>query len=41
MLCRAYGSWLSWFLGYPEKSDAWIGQALADAQRLANPFISP
>ncbi len=39
VLCRAYGSWLLWFLGYPEESDAWIGQALADAQRLAHPFI--
>jgi len=39
VLCRAYGSWLLWFLGYPEESDAWIGQALADAQRLGNPFI--
>ena len=40
VLCRAYGSWLLWFLGYPEESDAWIGQALADAQALAQPFIS-
>ncbi len=39
VLCRAYGSWLLWFLGYPEDSDAWIGQALADARALANPFI--
>ncbi|MBI2740872.1 MAG: AAA family ATPase [Rhodospirillales bacterium] len=39
VLCRSYGSWLLWFLGYPEESDAWIGQALADAGRLANPFI--
>jgi predicted ATPase len=40
VLCRAYGSWLLWFLGYPEESDTWIGQALADAQALAQPFIS-
>jgi class 3 adenylate cyclase len=39
VLCRAYGSWLLWFLGYPEESTAWIGQALADAQGLSNPFI--
>ena len=40
VLCRAYGSWLLWFLGFPEESDTWIGQALADAQALAQPFIS-
>ena len=39
VLCRAYGSWLLWFLGYPEESTVLIGQALADAQGLSNPFI--
>ena len=39
VLCRAYGSWVLWFLGYPEKSSALICKALADAQRLSNPFI--
>jgi predicted ATPase len=39
VLCRAYGSWLLWFLGYPDESDMWIDQALADAQALAQPFI--
>jgi class 3 adenylate cyclase/predicted ATPase len=39
VLCRAYGSWLLWFLGYPDKSSVLICKALADAQRLSNPFI--
>jgi len=39
VLCRAYGSWLTWFLGYPDKSSALISKALADAERLSNPFI--
>ena len=39
VLCRAYGSWLTWFLGYPDKSSALICKALADAERLSNPFI--
>lgn len=39
VLCRAYGSWLTWFLGYPDKSSVLIGRALADAERLSNPFI--
>ena len=39
VLCRAYGSWLLWFLGYPDKSSVLISKALADAQRLSNPFI--
>src|SRR5439155_601987 len=36
VLCRAYGSWLLWFLGYPDKSSALICKALADAQRLSH-----
>nr|WP_283807986.1 AAA family ATPase [Bradyrhizobium shewense] len=39
VLCRAYGSWLTWFLGYPDKSSVLISKALADAERLSNPFI--
>ena len=39
VLCRAYGSWLLWFLGYPDKSSVLICKALADAERLSNPFI--
>jgi class 3 adenylate cyclase/predicted ATPase len=39
VLCRAYGSWVQWFLGYPDKSAALIRKAVADAQRLSNPFI--
>jgi class 3 adenylate cyclase/tetratricopeptide (TPR) repeat protein len=39
VLCRAYGSWLLWFLGYPDKSSVLICKALADAQQLSNPFI--
>lgn len=39
VLCRAYGSWLTWFLGYPDKSIVLISRALADAERLSNPFI--
>jgi class 3 adenylate cyclase/predicted ATPase len=39
VLCRAYGSWLLWLLGYPDKSSVLICRALADAQRLSNPFI--
>src|SRR6266446_1863810 len=39
VLCRAYGSRLLWFLGYPDKSSVLICKALADAQRLSNPFI--
>jgi len=39
VLCRAYGSWLLWFLGNPDKSSVLICKALADAQRLSNPFI--
>ena len=40
VLCRAYGSWLLWFLGYPDKSSVLVCKALADAERLSNPFIS-
>jgi predicted ATPase len=36
VLCRAYGSWLLWFLGYPDKSSVLISKALADAQRLSH-----
>jgi class 3 adenylate cyclase/tetratricopeptide (TPR) repeat protein len=39
VVCRVYGSWLMWSLGYPDKSSALIREALADAQRLSNPFI--
>jgi class 3 adenylate cyclase/tetratricopeptide (TPR) repeat protein len=39
VLCQAYGSWLLWFLGYPDKSSTLICKALADAERLSNPFI--
>lgn len=39
VLCRAYGSWLTWFLGYPDKSSVLISKALVDAKRLSNPFI--
>ncbi len=39
VLCRAYGSWLRWFLGYPDKSSVLICKALADAERLSNPFV--
>ncbi|WP_283816508.1 AAA family ATPase [Bradyrhizobium sp. AUGA SZCCT0431] len=39
VLCRAYGSWLQWCLGYPDKSGVLICKALADAERLSNPFI--
>jgi class 3 adenylate cyclase len=39
VLCQAYGSWLLWFLGYPDKSSVLICKALADAERLSNPFI--
>jgi class 3 adenylate cyclase/predicted ATPase len=39
VLGRNYGSWALWCLGYPEESSALIRKALADAQRLSNPFI--
>ena len=39
VLCRNYGSWALWCLGYPDKSSALIRKALADAERLSNPFI--
>ena len=39
VLCRAYGSWLTWFVGYPDRSSALISKALSDAERLSNPFI--
>jgi predicted ATPase len=39
VLCRAYGSWLQWCLGYPDKSSVLIRKALGDAERLSNPFI--
>ena len=38
VLCRAYGSWVLWFLGYPDKSSALICKALADAQQTIQPF---
>ena len=40
VLCRAYGSWLTWMLGYPDKSSLLICEALADAERLSSPFIN-
>lgn len=40
VLCRAYGSWLTWFIGYPDQSSVLICKALADAERLSNPFIN-
>jgi class 3 adenylate cyclase/predicted ATPase len=39
VLCRAYSSWLLWFLGFPDRSSASIGKALAEAERLSNPFF--
>jgi class 3 adenylate cyclase/predicted ATPase len=39
VLCRNYGSWALWCLGYPDKSSELIRKALADAERLSNPFI--
>jgi class 3 adenylate cyclase/predicted ATPase len=39
VICRNYGSWALWCLGYPDQSSVLIGKALADAERLSNPFI--
>ena len=39
VVCRNYGSWALWCLGYPDKSSVLIHKALADAERLSNPFI--
>jgi predicted ATPase len=39
VLCRGYGSWLLWYLGYPDKSSGLICKALADAELLSNPFV--
>jgi tetratricopeptide (TPR) repeat protein len=39
VICGAYGSWVLWCLGYPDKSSELIRKALADAERLSNPFI--
>jgi len=39
VICRNYGSWALWCLGYPDKSSVLIRKALADAERLSDPFI--
>jgi hypothetical protein len=39
VLCRAYGAWLQWSLGYPDASSALMCRALTDAERLSNGHI--
>jgi predicted ATPase len=39
VLCRVYGAYVLWFLGYPDKSSVLICKALAAAERLSNPHI--
>jgi hypothetical protein len=39
VVCRCFGSWSLWFLGRVDRSRLLIGEALADSEQLASPFI--
>src|SRR5262249_60715978 len=41
VICRNYGSWALWCLGYPDKSSVLIRKAFADAERLSDAFTQP
>ena len=39
VICRGYGSWVLWSLGYPDASSQLMSKALTDAERLSNSHI--